>query len=214
MDLSKDQIDVLFDFTRKKYVHFYDLQVEIVDHLAAAIEDKMNVNRQLSFEEALAEVYQGFGIFGFAHVVREKEKQIDKQSFKMWRHEVKLLFTWPHLMLSGLIFISIFTLTKYIPLLFLSLTSLIAVIILSIYSFKENRIGNPKRKLRMMFYYRPGTIFLFIYLQTLAQLNLINPLFFTIASSFAIIFFIASQRLNGKVKSKALELYPEAFVID
>ena len=214
MDLSKDQIEELFDFTRKKYVHFYDLQVEIVDHLAAAIEDKMAINRKLTFEQALAEVYQGFGIFGFAHVVREKEKQIDKQSFYMYWNEVRKLFTWPHLLLSGLIFISIFTLTNYIPLLYLTLFFIIGVTTYTIHSIKKLKVVNSQKKLRMMVYFQPGTVFLYVYLQVLAQVNLIDPLFFTLGTSLGVISIIASIRLNEKVKSNAMKLYPEAFVID
>lgn len=47
MTLSTEHIQQLFDFIRRKYVHFYDLQSEIVDHLAAAIEDKMSGNKKL-----------------------------------------------------------------------------------------------------------------------------------------------------------------------
>lgn len=36
--LSKAQIEQLLEFTKKKYVQFYDLQVEVVDHLASTIE--------------------------------------------------------------------------------------------------------------------------------------------------------------------------------
>lgn len=39
MKLNDDQIQSLFDFTKKKLVHFYDLQIELVDHLAASIEE-------------------------------------------------------------------------------------------------------------------------------------------------------------------------------
>ena len=112
MTLSTEQIQVLFDFTKRKYVHFYDLQSEIVDHLAAAIEDKMSENSRLSFEQALNEVYSGFGIFGFSHVVREKEKQIDKQAMRMlWKESISL-FTWPHLLFSLLVLVSLYTFSQ------------------------------------------------------------------------------------------------------
>ena len=38
MELTKEQIQDLFLFTQKKMVHYYDLQIEIVDHLAEKIE--------------------------------------------------------------------------------------------------------------------------------------------------------------------------------
>lgn len=38
MKLSTEQIDYLYQFTRNHYVEYYDLQTELVDHLANAIE--------------------------------------------------------------------------------------------------------------------------------------------------------------------------------
>ena len=37
MTLSKEQIQQLFLFTENKFVRWYDLQVELVDHLANKI---------------------------------------------------------------------------------------------------------------------------------------------------------------------------------
>ena len=74
MTLSKEQIEHLFTFTQKKFVNWYDLQVELVDHLANKIEAEMEADKALSFERALGNVYAGFGIFGFAQIVKEREK--------------------------------------------------------------------------------------------------------------------------------------------
>lgn len=38
MKLSAQQIDQLYAFTRQHFVEWYDLQSELVDHLANAIE--------------------------------------------------------------------------------------------------------------------------------------------------------------------------------
>ena len=39
MELTKNQIDELYKFTRKHYVYHYDVQSELVDHLANDIEN-------------------------------------------------------------------------------------------------------------------------------------------------------------------------------
>ena len=51
--ITKAEINQLFDFTQKHYVEFYDVQVELVDHLANAIEAQWSENPEISFEEAL-----------------------------------------------------------------------------------------------------------------------------------------------------------------
>ena len=39
MELTENQIDELYKFTRKHYVYHYDVQTELVDHLANDIEN-------------------------------------------------------------------------------------------------------------------------------------------------------------------------------
>ena len=86
MTLTKEQIAALFIFTEKKMVRWYDLQTELVDHLATAIERKMSENSKCSFEDALAYVYAGFGIFGFAKIVQMKEVQLRKENKRLWHY--------------------------------------------------------------------------------------------------------------------------------
>lgn len=74
--LTQEQIDTLFTFCNKKYVRYYDVQVELIDHLATAIEEKMKTSPGLSFEDALQATYKSFGIFGFAKVVQEKTEAL------------------------------------------------------------------------------------------------------------------------------------------
>ncbi len=73
MKLSRGQTEKLMEFTRKKGVRYFDLQVEIVDHLAKDIEAIIKDEPELDFEEALLKSYKKFGLFGFAHLVRDKE---------------------------------------------------------------------------------------------------------------------------------------------
>ncbi len=81
--VSKEQIDYLFDYTRKKRVRYYEIQLELVDHLASAIEEKWEQQPELSFEKALNETYDSFGIYGFAKIVQEKEQAF----IRYWRNK-------------------------------------------------------------------------------------------------------------------------------
>lgn len=75
--LSPEQIDELFTFCRKHYVNQYDLQIELVDHLAAAIEDQFGKDENITFETALNNSFKGFGIFGFSKVKEQKQKALE-----------------------------------------------------------------------------------------------------------------------------------------
>lgn len=82
--LSPEEIQHLFKFVKSKYVHFIDVQYEIVDHLASAIEELQEKDPSLSFQKALQEVYSRFPITGFAKFVQSKSSAMTK----FWRRRL------------------------------------------------------------------------------------------------------------------------------
>lgn len=77
--LNKAQLEELFRFCDKHCVRHYDVQCELVDHLANAIEERMAADERLGFEAALAQVYAGFGVMGFAGIVDSHAAVLAKQ---------------------------------------------------------------------------------------------------------------------------------------
>lgn len=74
MKLTDEQTRELYEFTLRKRVRYYDVQIEIVDHLASAIEDRLDREPTLPFHEALRLEYKKYGILGFSKIVTEKIK--------------------------------------------------------------------------------------------------------------------------------------------
>jgi hypothetical protein len=72
--LTKEQIDYLFDFCRVNGVKPYDVQVELVDHLANGIEKELAEHPDWSFQQALDVVFVSFGHQKFAPILQEKRK--------------------------------------------------------------------------------------------------------------------------------------------
>ncbi|MGL2962674.1 hypothetical protein ACSVH2_02505 [Flavobacterium sp. RSB2_4_14] len=95
MKLSKDQIEKLYVFTRQHYVEYYDLQTELVDHLANAIEEQWQENPKLSFEQALQLEFKKFGVFGFMEVVDKRKGALHSKYNKMVLKELKSFFSLP-----------------------------------------------------------------------------------------------------------------------
>lgn len=213
MKLSENQIGELFDFTKKKLVFFYDLQVELVDHLASHIEELMEKNKSLSFDKALQEVYAEFGIFGFSHIVREKELQLRKRHRKLLVHEIVSLFHWPNIIKMITLFALIFTLSYSVEILYLALAfGLIAVtgsIIELIKMIRENKL---KKKLMLMQFRHPVQMaFAYLYIQFIIHFEIVSPFIFATASFIAVVLALSSVQLNKRIKQQAIELYPEAF---
>lgn len=99
-EVSKAQIDELFAFVRRKRVRYYDLQVELVDHLATGIEQIWEKEPDVSFERARDRVYKEFGIFGFAHVVDERLNAIHRQVWEEAYVFLRSTFTFPKIILT------------------------------------------------------------------------------------------------------------------
>ena len=139
--LTDEQIDTLFAFVKSRYVDFYDLQVELVDHLASEVEQRMAAMPGVTFDTALQQVYRGFGIFGFSDFVGEKHKAVDKRARVLWWQFVKEFFRFPLILAS--LFGGVFTFSAFDffePELFVeanAILSLSAVVITGIYFFRN-----------------------------------------------------------------------------
>lgn len=101
MKLSLDQIEQLYAFTRKHYVEWYDLQTELVDHLANAIEAEWQENSKLTFDEVLSKEFQKFGVFGFMDVIDEKRKALGKKYNLIIWHHFKAFFGIPKIIITA-----------------------------------------------------------------------------------------------------------------
>ncbi len=113
--VNPEQIEALFAFVQKKRVRHYDLQVELVDHLASSIEGLWKGNPDVSFEKALQKVYKRFGVTGFSRVIQEKEKALTKLA---WRWAFEYLKGWlriPHLLFLILIIASFANILLWLP---------------------------------------------------------------------------------------------------
>ena len=98
--LTENQIEQLYKFTQSHYVEHYDLQTELVDHLAHGVEQLQKENPSLSFQEALNLEFKKFGVFGFHDVINERKNAVGKKYrallwrfFKEWFQFPKIIKT-------------------------------------------------------------------------------------------------------------------------
>jgi len=100
--LTEEEISDLFSFCEENDVKYYDVQMELVDHLATAIENKWKEKPALTYEEALWAVYDEFGASGFRRIISSKEKELEKKYARIqWRY-VGEFFRLPKIVLTVL----------------------------------------------------------------------------------------------------------------
>lgn len=75
-ELTDIEINLLFEFCQKHCVPYYDLQVELVDHLASGIEKQWMETPEISFEQALNDEFGKFGVLGFSKLKKQREKAL------------------------------------------------------------------------------------------------------------------------------------------
>jgi hypothetical protein len=96
--ISADEMEALFTFTRQHYVEYYDLQAELADHLANAIEAQWEADPNLSFGIALDREFKKFGIFGFTDIVERRKAALSKRYRRIAWGYFKEFFTLPKIM--------------------------------------------------------------------------------------------------------------------
>ena len=149
MKLTETQIENLYKFTRQHYVYHYDVQSELVDHLANDIEEVWEENPKINFEDARNQSFKKFGIFGFMDVIEAKQKQMNKRYRKiLWRF-LKEWFTLPKIVITTTLFLTLFFILK-IPfseyVLMGSFLVLIMYDMIVLYKSRKNQKNQKKQK--------------------------------------------------------------------
>ncbi len=220
--LNTEQIEALFAFVQKKRVRHYDLQVELVDHLASSIEGLWKENPDVSFEKALQKVYKRFGVTGFSRVILEKKKALTKLA---WRWAFAYLKSWlriPQLLFLVLTIISFSKLLLWLPASeTVGLTIFIVLmLLLSIWFFiNKRRNENTIKKRFLILEGAAGSGALFGGVigcsvqipDTIFKLSEQNVIWIYVFSAYFVIFFLILYALLIHNRKKALEYLHEHF---
>ncbi len=112
--VSPKELEELHEFCFFRSVVHYDMQVELVDHLATAIEERWNTNPKLPFQKALEQVDQQFGGHaGFVIIREEKEKAMRKKYRRLLWNFVAAYYKFPKILITFSLFLGIFTALQF-----------------------------------------------------------------------------------------------------
>lgn len=225
MKLTPQQIDRLYQFTRQHYVDYYDLQTELVDHLANAIEQQWLENPKISFEEALQIEFKKFGIFGFMDVVEQRQETLNKKYNQLvWTH-FKSFFQLPQILgtLAAIMLLyQLLSENQYAHLISVTLMGVLLVLVfgglfwLRYQNKKRNKQSGKKWLFRdILFSY--GSLGSFSYLPAQVfirgEVTAYSPLGLFLFSAFLVSMFLLQYILLVRIPQKAetylCETYPE-----
>jgi hypothetical protein len=98
--ITTEETKKLFEFCRNHYVNHYDVQIELVDHLASAIEELWKTDADLSFNEALKSTFKKFGIYGFSKIKNQKRKALKRKYNRLLWSFFAEFYRWPRLVMT------------------------------------------------------------------------------------------------------------------
>lgn len=228
--LTDEQIQHLFHFCEKHFVREYDVQIELVDHLANAVEEKMRNNKNLSFEKAVEEVHAGFGVLGFAGIVNARTQSLNSQLFKMKKKLFLSYFSWPKASLTACLLLSLIYIGNLLSdegVYYVMRATYISLYLFCIFVIAQGgyHIRKQKRKLLLTDVgYNQSFLFLFAggFLGELMPYDdLIRSEHKTIVYTTYLAFIVITvllflgilsyKKLMQNIRATALKQYPEAF---
>lgn len=112
--IAQNETKKLFHFCHQHFVYHYDVQIELVDHLASSIESQWEKNPDIDFDKALKNTFSKFGITGFSKVKTEKEKALRKKYNRLlWMYLLEF-YRLPKIIMTFAFTAVLFTLLKLV----------------------------------------------------------------------------------------------------
>jgi len=211
--MSPERITAIRRYLRINGVKYYDVQAELIDHFATAVENAERENPEISFKEALIKAHRSFGgKEGFRKYIEAAESRVLKKIWQLVCGVLLQFLKWPYFFFTvcaGLFWYYIVGTTPF----YLEMygAGVLILLIATVYNtwklrdcnfFLAKRSGNAMGWILYLLFYIPGQPFLFgnshpaVWYQTAL---------FTLLS----LLFIASLKLTTLVKQETKSLYPE-----
>jgi hypothetical protein len=227
--LSNEEIDQLNQFCEKHRVGYYDVRLELVDHLASSIESMREKAPRLSFDQALEKIYKQFGYRGFAGVVEAKEEEMSKAYVRQARGLFLSYFTLPKVAFTVMLASGLFSLQFFLgnrELRWAMATAIIPLMILDIRSFVlSRRTGLLRDRPLLMLKKRTGisisgtalvaNLLNFFNMTYADKVHLAHTRVYTIfvvVFTLSVLVSLCASQMGKRIRHNARMQYPEAFL--
>lgn len=109
MKLTAKQISYIENYIKSFDIKYYEVYMEILDHMILSVEAILEENNEISFEDAVLKAkVEGFGKKGFKGMMNEKQKQAQIQARKLNNKMIKEYFTFPKVVMTLSVFLGYF----------------------------------------------------------------------------------------------------------
>lgn len=219
MNLTTDQIQYIDIYVEKSGIEWFDLKIELVDHLADATAQILEDNPEIAFEAAVTKAKLAFGTKGFKPLITNKTKQIESAFYNRVFKYLITFFSLPKIIITAALMYVLVSLYKVLENKENFLFSLVGVLfvftILSFWwSYRRKTIDN-KKHLSLSYMQSVSQIVnmlaqLFSFSLTLFKSSLIEgqgALWFIVLWVISFLFCIASEVVSRQIYKDQKSLY-------
>lgn len=222
-ELTTEQINRLYRYVNDNGVKYFDVQVELVDHMASTIEERLNNHPEHSVDENFNKVLTTFEKYGFKKMVKEKEKQVARQYRRYFWKNFKSFFSWPKVFFTAVLTWVLFELLKQTSIRIITtlydsiiLPTFIIGLIYAIFLFFRNL--NMPRKLSFTSYGMGGGFVLInthFTIRCILKYTMLGEGSYPLLAAFLLVLFflmiVAALQAHEKLYTYSKRLYPQAF---
>ena len=109
MKLTEEQITYIENYIKSFDIKYYEVYMEILDHMILSVEAILEENTEISFEDAVVQAKnEGFGKKGFKGMMDEKLKLAQNQARRQNNKMIKEYFTFPKIVMTLSVFVGYF----------------------------------------------------------------------------------------------------------
>lgn len=215
MKLSTEQIEQIKSWISKRGFTHTDVQYEILDHVASAIEDKMEEDPDLTLETAFTQVHKSFGVFGFSSIEDSIMGRLRKEIFYAYLESGRSLLASYRALVPIILVLSLITIYQQLPQIFEIVSNILFYIFFSSTIIFPTLYFVRKKHIRKYLSFKMAISF--VLLITLQLFNIhtnilaqVDPIYKIL--SYAVLIIVAFSIYSGTMKmiqktEKLHELY-------
>lgn len=114
MRLTTEQISYIENYIKSFNIKYYEVYMEILDHIILSVEAILANDSEITFEDAVLKAkVEGFGKKGFRGMMDERLKLAQKQARKENNKMIKEYFTFPKIVMTLTVFIGYFLFLEF-----------------------------------------------------------------------------------------------------
>ena len=112
--VTPEETEELFKVCKNNAVEYYDVQIELVDHLASLIEEQWKNEPECDFQLALKNAIKKFGTYSFTRIKLQKEKELRRKYNRLLWKFVLEFYRWPKVITTFVFTLGLFLLLQFV----------------------------------------------------------------------------------------------------